>query len=93
MENKEAWKVRSINIQFQDWGDYKNKYVGKIVFDNKEQEAFTFNLRPEMCEEYLRLISSEVGVAATELSQRIVTSLNLLTAPPAAPPMIEIKAT
>jgi hypothetical protein len=72
------WTVESITISMQKWGDYKGKYTGKIKFENKSEEAFMFNLRPEMCEEYLKLISQEVVGAASMLGERLLTSLKLL---------------
>lgn len=77
----DGWKLKSLNIQFQDWGDYKGKYTGKIQFENKESEAFTFNIKPEMVQEYLSLIKNELVSAASSLGDNLMNSLNLLPAP------------
>lgn len=74
----EDWKLKSISITFQDWGDYKGKYLGKIAFENRVQEAFMFNIRPELCEDYLKLISKELVGAAGMLSEKLMHSLKLL---------------
>ena len=78
INNENAWRLESLDIRFNDYGDYKGKYTGKIKFQNKENEAFVFNLTPERTAEYLNLIKNEVGAAATHLGDRIIQSLNLL---------------
>ena len=78
INNENAWRLESLDIRFNDWGDYKGKYTGKVKFQNKENEAFVFNLTPERTAEYLNLIKNEVGAAATHLGDKIIQSLNLL---------------
>lgn len=72
------WRLDSITIEFQQWGDYKGKYMGKIKFENREKEAFMFNIRPEMAEDYLRLIQGELVRNASTLGEKLLNSLNLL---------------
>lgn len=79
----QQWKLKDLRIEFQEYGDYKGKYVGKIKFDNDESEAFMFNLRPEMCQQYLALIKDELANAASNLATKVMQTLNLLPAPSA----------
>ena len=77
----EKWQLKSINIELATWGDYKGKYVGKIKFENDEQEAFMFNLSPEDCAKYMELISGKLINSASHLGDKLLASLNLLPAP------------
>jgi hypothetical protein len=78
ISNENGWRLETLEIRFQDWGEFKGKYTGAVKFQNKEREAFVFNLSPERCAEYLTLIKEEVGAAATSLGNKIIQSLNLL---------------
>lgn len=81
INNEQQWKLEDINIRFNDWGDYKDKYTGKVKFSNNKNEAFIFTLTPERCAQYLHLIKEEVCGAADKLGERLIQSLNLLPAP------------
>lgn len=84
MENllKEGWRLDRLEIQFNAYGEFKDKYTGKIRFQNSESEAFMFNLRPDQAEEYLRIIKKELSGAANQLGDKLLQSLNLLPAAP-----------
>jgi hypothetical protein len=75
------WKLKALNIQFMEYGDYKGKYTGTIQFQNNENEAFTFRVRPNMAQDYLNLIKNELVSAAGSLGEQLLQSLNLLPAP------------
>lgn len=76
-----AWKLKRLDIQFQTYGDYKGKYVGKIEFDNRENEAFMFNMTPEDTQRYIELVSEKLVNSASHLGDKLLASLNLLPAP------------
>jgi hypothetical protein len=78
IENANGWRPQTLEIRFNDWGDYKGKYTGQVRFQNKENEAFLFNLSPERTAEYINLIREEIGSAANHLGDKIIQSLNLL---------------
>lgn len=82
INNENGWRLETLNIRFNDYGDYKGKYTGKITFQNKENEAFSFNLSPERSAACLDLIKDEVGSQATRLGDKIIQSLNLLPEQP-----------
>ena len=73
--NDAAWRLKSINISFQEWGEYKGKYVGKMEFANKQQEAFTFNITDEKAIQFLALIRENVVDSASKLGERLMQSL------------------
>lgn len=76
-----SWKMKSISISFQEYGDYKGQYVGKIEYNNNENEAFMFKLYPEECQHYMKLISEKLVQSASHLGDKLLASLNLLPAP------------
>lgn len=80
-ENQQGWQLESLRIDFQTYGEFKGKYVSKIVFQNKKTDAFTFVLSPEKTEQYLHLIKDEIATSAGMLGQRLLQSLSLLPPP------------
>lgn len=79
--NNNEWRLKSVNIEFQEWGEYKGKYTGKIVFANNEREAFSFNISEEKAHQFLALIRDNVVDSATKLGERLLQSLGELPAP------------
>jgi len=81
MENdnleKDQWKLNSIKFDFMKYGENKGKYEGRITFENGEYESFTFKIRPEMAEQYIKLMSSDIVKSASLLSDRLIDSLGL----------------
>jgi len=76
-EPSKEWILQKIEVEYQRWGDLKGKYFGKISFQNKENESFSFNLRPDMTEDYLRLLSEDIIRGATELGGNLLMKLPL----------------
>lgn len=76
-----GWKLNSLHINFQTYGDYKGKYVGKVEFNNRENEAFMFNLSPDETTKYIDLVSEKLVHSASHLGDKLIASLNLLPAP------------
>lgn len=74
-----TWKLKSLKIDFREYGELKGKYVGTIQFENGEQEAFTCNLTPERCAEYLNLVQKEVMANACDLKDKLHESLKEIT--------------
>src|SRR5882672_3972961 len=73
--NDSQWRLKSINISFQEWGEYKGKYIGKIEFANRTNEAFSFNITDEKTHQFLSLIRDNVVDSAANLGQRLMQSL------------------
>jgi hypothetical protein len=73
--NDSQWKLKSINISFQEWGEYKGKYIGKIEFANRANEAFSFNITDEKALQFLALIRDNVVDSASKLGERLMQSL------------------
>jgi hypothetical protein len=73
--NDSQWRLKSINITFQEWGEYKGKYLGKIQFGNGQQEAFSFNITDEKALQFLSLIRDNVVDSASKLGERLMQSL------------------
>lgn len=78
MTNNNNYKLKSLDIRFQDYGEYKGKYMGKIAFENNQNEAFMFNLSPEETDKYLQLISEKMVGSASHLAENLLQSMNLL---------------
>lgn len=80
ISNPQEWSLESLSITFNNWGDYKGKHTGKIVFHNKQSDAFTFFLTPEKTNDYLQLVKDEIVSNASTLGKKLLQSLNLLPA-------------
>lgn len=73
----EEWYLDEIKIEFQTYGKDAGKYTGHIRFSNGEYESFKFNVRPDMAQAYIDLIAADIVVAAKNLGDRLVKSLEL----------------
>lgn len=80
ISNTQEWSLESLSITFNNWGDFKGKHTGRIVFHNKQSNAFTFFLTPEKTNDYLQLVKDEIVSNASTLGQKLLQSLNLLPA-------------
>ena len=76
------WKLKSIRIDFQkgltfysDPNRQVDRYEGKIVFENNEEESFSMRVKPDMAQKYIDLIASDIVEAATGLGERIKESI------------------
>ena len=76
------WKLKSISINFREGVSYAldeerkhDRYEGKIVFENKEDESFSMRVKPDMAQKYIDLIASDIVEAATGLGERIKESI------------------
>lgn len=74
---KDEWRLQKIEIEFQRWGEHTGKYAGKIQFENGEYESFSFKLRPEMAEPYIKLMSKDIVESAESLGTRLIESLGI----------------
>lgn len=76
-QDKDKWRLQKIELEFQNYGEDKGKYIGKIRFQNGEYESFEFKIRPDMADAYIKLISSDVVKCAENLGSRLLESLDL----------------
>lgn len=74
---EENWKLKRLEIEFQEWGESKGKYKGKITFKNDQSEYFEFNLVPELTQQYFELIAPQIIKNANELGNKLIESLDL----------------
>jgi len=75
------WKLKDLTVRLQEYGEYKGKYIGKIQFTNKDEEAFTFNVSQEKTHQLLNIIKDQLVTAATNLGENLMNSLGLLAPP------------
>jgi hypothetical protein len=80
-ENEQGWQLESLNISYQNWGEFKGKHTAKITFQNKNSDAFTFVLSPDETLAYMHLLKDKMVSNAGMLGQRLLQSLQLLPAP------------
>ena len=80
-ENEQGWRLESLRIELQTWGEFKGKHTAKITFSNKNSDAFTFVLSPDETLAYMHLIKDKIASSAGFLGQRLIQSLGLLPAP------------
>lgn len=74
---KDDWRLDKLELEFQSYGEYKGKYIGRIRFQNGEWESFDFKIRPEMAQPYINLISADIVKCAESLGSRLIDSLGL----------------
>jgi hypothetical protein len=72
---KKKWKLKSLSIDFKEYGDYKGKYLGKIKFENEREESFQFAIEPEMAERYLKVLAKDIVRSADELTKELTKNL------------------
>lgn len=72
------FELKSLSIEYQIWGEYKGKYVGKVKFENGNQDAFMFTLSTEETMEYINIISKKVGASAQQLGETIASSMQAI---------------
>ena len=72
------YRLQKIEIEFARWGENKGKYVGKVQFENGDSEQFSFNVTPEMSQDFLNLCSKQIVTAANQLGDKLLQSLNLI---------------
>lgn len=77
---EDDWKLDKIELEFQKWGEDKGNYSGRISFSNGSHESFSFKIRPEMAEPYIKLIGDDIVKGARNLGDRLVKSLGLVEA-------------
>jgi len=76
-ENKDEWVLDNIELKFEKFGEDKGKYKGKITFQNGHWESFTFMIKSDMAQRYIEVISEDVVKSASQLSEKLIKSLNL----------------
>lgn len=77
------YRLESLTIRYNDYGEYKGKHTGKITFQNQQSEAFMFNLSPEETNAFIKMLEPKLVASASRLGQQLLSSLNMLPAPPA----------
>jgi len=73
--NKDDWVLDDIKIEFNTYGADKGKYTGKVSFRNGHHESFSFRVRPNMAHDYIKLIASDVVLAASTLGESLIKSI------------------
>jgi hypothetical protein len=76
-EDKKVYRLQTLKIEMQGYGDHKGKYLGNITFRNGDYESFTFNITPEMVQPYIDLIAAEIVKSADNLGADLKKSLGL----------------
>ena len=84
LNGKDGWRLKSINIDFKKGYNFeddpekkKDRYEGTIEFENGESEMFRFNVKPDLAQKYIDLIAEDIVVAASDLGERLKSSLGL----------------
>lgn len=77
----EEWRLETLRIDFQSYGEFKGKHICKVEFKNSNNDAFTFNLSPDETLEYIHIINKKIIQSASYLGDKLLASLGLLPAP------------
>lgn len=80
IEKKDEWRLKSLKIEFKPGYSFDNtedRYEGVISFENGEHESFQFRVRPDMADDYIKLISADIVRCAESLGTRLIESLGL----------------
>lgn len=83
----ENYRLESLTIRYNDYGEYKGRHTGKITFQNNQSEGFMFNLSPEETGQFIKMIEPKLVASASQLGQKLLSSLAMLPAP--TPPIGE----
>jgi hypothetical protein len=73
----DKWILDEIKLEFENYGEHKGKYTGRIRFRNGEHESFSFKIRPEMASPYVDLIAKDVVRGSDSLARRLCESLGI----------------
>jgi hypothetical protein len=74
---KNDWKLDKIELEFNNYGENKGKYTGKVRFQNGDYESFSFKIRPDLAGPYVDLIAKDVVRGADSLARRLCESLGI----------------
>ena len=77
------FRLETLSIRYNDYGEYKGKFTGRVTFQNKESDGFMFNLSPEETGQFIKLLEPKLVASASNLGNKLLASLNLLPAPAA----------
>jgi hypothetical protein len=80
IDPRDDWRLDKLELNFENWGEDKGNYTGRIRFCNGDSESFSFKIRKDMAKPYIDLISSDIVRGASNLGERLVESLGLLHA-------------
>jgi hypothetical protein len=73
----DKWILDEIKLEFENYGEHKGKYTGKVRFQNGDYESFSFKIRPDMAGPYVDLIAKDVVRGADSLARRLCESLGI----------------
>lgn len=76
MESKEKYKLDSIRLELNKYGENKGSYTGMIKFENGHNESFCFMIRPDMADDFIKLIASDISLASERLTNDLIYSFN-----------------
>ena len=82
MSERDDWKLRKIELEFNAYGKNKGQYTGSIRFQNGDFESFQFKIRPDMAQAYIDIIADDIVRGAESLGERLLVSLGLKESPP-----------
>lgn len=74
---QDEWRLQKIQLEFENYGENKGKYVGRITFQNGDYESFNFKIKPEMAKPYIDIMSKDIVRCAESLGSRLIESLGL----------------
>lgn len=79
------YKVKRFELEYKDWGEFKDKYVATIKFEGGGSNAFTLQLSDTVTSAILSLLLSTM----VEESQSLVESVIAQVQEQILPPVIE----
>jgi len=77
---KNDWKLTKIEIEFKRGYKYdnsKDRYEGRIQFQNGDLEQFSFKIKEDLAQPYIDLIAKDIVRTAESLGERLCVSLGL----------------
>jgi len=67
-------RLKKIEIELQNWGEFKGKYLGKITYEDGLCDSFQFGLTPDVCAKFLLPIAEQVISSSKELGTKLAQS-------------------
>lgn len=76
-EKNPNWQLQNLHITRTFFGPDSGTYKANISFVDKENNSFSFQVRPEATQKLLDLIKQEVIASATTLGENLAKSLTI----------------
>ena len=76
------YKVKRFELDYKDWGEFKDKYVASIKFEGGGSNAFTLQLSDAVTSGILTLLLSTMVEESQNLVESVIAQVQEQISPP-----------